>query len=194
MVMKRKTSLIISLLLMIVAVAFINGCSENSVSGPDNPAESAGIYVNDIQWAPVKPEFINNLKALKKEVTAGKLITAAKGGVVGGANTFNNKVVFPPGAVDKDTYVTVTVNYDKKINNLAYIEFLPSGSFNKPVEVTLSWDFLDVDISSVADLKAYFSQDGGDYWFPVESSIDVNYDTKTAKFLIDHFTRFGWGI
>jgi len=132
------------------------------------------------------------MTALKKFVSDGKLITAADGGVVGGANTLNNKVEFPANAVEEDTYVTVKVKYNK--HGIFYVEFLPTGSFNEFVDVTLSWDYLDIDASSVENLTIYFSQDGGKYWFPIGTEPMVNYETKTVTFKINHFTRYSWGI
>jgi len=189
--MKARTSLLISILLIFVVAVFINGCSENSISNPGDPAKSVGIYVDDIQWVSAKPEFINKIMTLKKPV-AGQLITVAGGGVVGGENTFNNSVVFPANAVSEDTYVTVEVKYNS--SGVIYVEFLPSGSFNEFVEVTLSWAYLNVDAVTIDDLNVYFSQDDGTYWFCLDSEASLYDEAKTVTFKIDHFTRFGWGI
>jgi len=190
--MKTRTNLLICVLLVFAVAVFINSCSENSVSNPDDPSLSVGVHVDDIQWVSAKPEFTSKMTALKKFVVDGQLITAADGGVVGGANTLNNMVEFPANAVSEDTYITVEVKYNK--NGIFYVEFLPSGTFNEFVDVTLSWDYLDIDASSVEDLTIYFSQDGGKYWFPIDTELVVNYENKTVTFKIDHFTRFGWGI
>ncbi|MBU1875103.1 hypothetical protein KJ688_15450 [bacterium] len=190
--MKARTHLLIGLLLIFAVAVFINGCSENSVSNPGDPAQSVGIHVDDIQWVSATPEFTSKMTALKKFVVDGKLITTASGGVVGGASTLNNMVEFPANAVSEDTYVTVEVKYNK--NGIFYVEFLPSGTFNEFVNVTLSWDYLDIDAPSIEELNIYFSQDGGKYWFPIDTELFVNYELKTVAFKIDHFTRFGWGI
>ena len=190
--MKVRTNLLICILLIFVVAVFINGCSENSVSNPGEPAQSVGIHVDDIQWVSAKPEFTSKITALKKFVSDGKLITAADGGVVGGVSTLNNMVEFPANAVSEDTYVTVEVKYNK--NGIFYVEFLPSGTFNEFVDVTLSWDYLDIDAPSIEALNIYFSQDDGAYWFLLDSGATIDYDAKTVTFKIDHFTRFGWGI
>ena len=189
--MKVKMNLAVSLLIIVAAV-FIIGCSESSVSGPEETAQAAGIYVDDIQWVSAKPEFITKMTALKKKVKEEKLITVVNGGAVGGEYTFNNSVMFPPNALTEDTKVSVEVKYNDK--GIVYVEFLPSGSFNEFVEMTLSWEYLDIDEPSIADLNIYFSQDDGSYWFLLDSGATIDYDAKTVTFKIDHFTRFGWGI
>ncbi|MBC8491818.1 MAG: hypothetical protein H8D42_04590 [Candidatus Marinimicrobia bacterium] len=190
--MKWKTHLLFSLVLIFSVLIFINGCSENSVSNPSEPVESIGIHMDDIQWVSAKPEFVSQLKALKKSVIDGKLISVAEGGTVGGENTYNNSVVFPPGAFNEDTYVTVEVEYNK--NGIVWVEFLPSGSFNEFVEATLSWEHLDIDELLIADLNIYFSQDDGEYWFNLDSEPVINYENKTVTYKTNHFTRYGWGI
>ncbi|MDO9549100.1 MAG: hypothetical protein Q7J65_09080 [Candidatus Marinimicrobia bacterium] len=192
--MKARTYLLISLFLIFAVAVFINGCSENSISNPSDPARSVGIHVDDIQWVSAKPEFTSKMTALKKSVIDGKLITVANGGVVGSENTLNNMVEFPANAVGEDTYVTVEVKYNK--HGIFYVEFLPGGTFNEFVDVTLSWAYLDIgdEENIIAELNIYFSQDGGKYWFPVDSEVMVDYGSKTATFKTNHFSRYGWGI
>jgi len=190
--MKVRTHLLFSLLLIFAVAIFVNGCSENSISNPGEPAQSVGIHVDDIQWVSATPEFTSKMTALKKFVIDGKLITVADGGVVGGENTFNNSVVFPANAVGEDTYVTVEVKYNK--HGIFYVEFLPGGTFNEFVEATLSWEHLDIDKPTIEELNIYFSQDGGKYWFPVDSEVMIDYDLKTATFKTSHFSRYGWGF
>lgn len=191
--MKTKRQVAVIGLLVFAAAFLVTGCSENSISSPGDPVQAVGIHVDDIQWIPAKSEFAEKFTALRKFVVDGKLITASEGGVVGGPQTYNNSVNFPPNAVDEDTYVTVEVKQSGP--RLFYVEFLPSGNFNEMVEVTLSWAHLDLDAEHLIEsLKIYYSQDNGKYWFPADSEILIDPDLKTATFKIDHFTRFGWGI
>lgn len=191
--MKKKNQVAVIGLLVFAAALLIVGCSENSVSNPGDAAQASGIHVDDIQWIEAKPEFAEKFTALQKFVVDGKLITASEGGVVGGPQTFNNSVNFPPNAVSEDTYVTVQVKQNRQ--KLFYVEFLPSGNFNELVEVTLSWAHLDLEDENVIEnLTVYYNQDNGNFWFPVDSEILIDYDHKTATFKIDHFTRYGWGI
>ncbi|MCD6441335.1 MAG: hypothetical protein J7L86_06080 [Candidatus Marinimicrobia bacterium] len=189
--MKGKSFLILSLCFVFFTTLIMNGCSENFLSSPTEPVASIGIHVNDIQWAPVKADFIGKLKVLEKSTIAGKTIVASNGGTVGGEKTFNNWVTFPPNALSENTYVTVEVICE---DNFVCVEFLPSGTFNDYVDITLSWEQLDVDEPTIADLNIYFSRDDGNYWFPIDSEPVINYDNKTVTFKTNHFTRYGWGI
>ncbi len=194
--MKRGTYLLLSLVLIFSVAVFINGCSENSVSNPNEPVESIGIHVDDIQWIPVKTEVLEKLKALAKTGMTGKMITPDVGGIVGGNMTFENKVELPPYAVEENTFVTVEVLcIEDKKQTSAGVEFLPSMTFEKDVEVTLSWAFLDLEDGEEFKFNIYFSEDGGYVWFPLDKDkVVIDYDEKTVTFKTDHFTRYGWGI
>ncbi len=195
--MKRRTGLLFSLFLIFAVAIFINGCSENSVSSPNDPVKSIGIHVDDIQWIPVKAEVMEKLKALAKTGKTGKMITPDVGGIVGGNMTFENKVELPPYAVDENTFVTVEVLcIEDKKQTSAGVEFLPSMTFEKDVTITLSWTFLDLENDVVPDFNIYFSEDGGYVWFPLEEDTDmvIDYDEKTVTFITDHFSRYGWGF
>ena len=194
--MKQRTHLLLSLVLIFSVAIFINGCSENSVSNPNEPVESIGIHVDDIRWIPVKTEVLEKLNALSKIGTAGKMITPQNGGVVGGHITLDNKVEIPPYAVKEKTYVTVKVLcIEGKQQTGVGVEFLPSMTFEKDVEVTLSWAFLDLEDGEEFKFNIYFSDDGGYVWFPLDKTkLFIDYDKKTVTFKTKHFTRYGWGI
>jgi len=190
--MRKKINLAISLLLIFIVAIGINSCSENAISNPNEPAESVGITFDDIQWVQAQPEFLEKFNTLNKKVVDGALITAAEGGTVGGYKTYHNSVSIPAGAVTEDTYVTVEVKSQSR-KGIIYVEFLPSGSFNVPVEVTMSWAALNIDKDDVENLSIYYSQDG-DAWFLIDSNLVVNWRDRTCTFEVDHFTRFGWGF
>jgi len=193
--MKRRTGLLFSLVLIFSVAIFINGCSENSVSNPSEPIESIGFHVDDIQWIPAKPEVMDKLNALSKTGMTGKMITPKDGGVVGGNITLDNKVKISPYAVEENTFVTVEVLcVEGKTQSGMGVEFLPSMMFEKDVEVTLSWAFLDLEDGEEFEYNIYFSEDGGYIWFPLETEMIVDYDKKTVTFKTDHFSRYGWGI
>lgn len=194
--MKQRTLLLISLVLVFSVAIFINGCSENSVSNPNEPVESIGIHVDDIQWIPVKSEVMEKLKALAKTGMTGKMITPESGGIVGGNMTLDNKVEIPPYAIDEKTYFTVEVLcFEGKEQTATGVEFLPSMTFEKDVTVTLSWAFLDLDEDDEdLEFNIYYSLDGGELWFPLDSETVINYEDETVTFQTDHFTRYGWGI
>jgi hypothetical protein len=190
--MKRTLILTISTLLVFTVAIGISSCSENSISNPVDPAASIGIPADEIQWVQAKPEVVKKFAALERKVWDGAMITAAEGGTVGGWYTWNNSANFPAGAVSEDTYVTVEVKYMWKWGVL-YVELLPSGTFNVPVEVTMSWDCLHVNWMNVQNLKIYYSQNGKE-WFEIEGDISINYMNRTCTFETLHFTRFGWGF
>ena len=193
--MKQRTHLLLGLVLIFSVAIFINGCSENSVSNPNEPVESIGIHVDDIQWIPAKPEIMEKLKSFSKIGMTGKMITPKNGGIVGGHMTLDNKVEIPPYAIKEKTYVTVEVCYiDDKLQTGAGVEFLPSMTFEKDVTITLSWAFLDLGDGEEFEFNIYFSDDGGYVWFPLETEMIIDYDEKTVTFNTDHFTRYGWGI
>jgi len=194
--MKRETCLLLSLVLIFSVAVFINGCSENSISSPNEPVESIGIHVDDIQWIPVKTEVMEKLKALAKTGMTGKMIQPDGGGIVGGNITLENKVIIPPYAVEEKTFVTVEVLcIEDKKQTSAGVEFLPPMDFEKDVTITLSWAFLDLEDSEEFEFNIYFSEDDGYVWFPLEKTkLVIDYDEKTVTFKSDHFSRYGWGI
>lgn len=194
--MKQRTHFLLSLVLIFSVAIFINGCSENSVSNPNEPVESIGIHVDDIQWIPAKPEVMEKLNALSKTGMTGKMIQPEIGGIVGGNITLENKVIIPPYAVKEKVFVTVEVLcIEDKKQTSAGVEFLPSMTFEKDVTITLSWAFLDLEDDEEFEFNIYFSDDGGYVWFPLEKTkLVIDYDEKTVTFNTDHFTRYGWGI
>jgi hypothetical protein len=193
--MKRRTGLLFSLVLIFSVAIFINGCSENSLSNPNEPVESIGIHADDIQWIPAKPEVMEKLNALAKIGKTGKMIIPENGGIVGGHMTLDNKVEIPPDAVKEKIYVTVEVLcIEGKQQTGMGVEFLPSMYFEKDVEVTLSWAFLDLGDSEEFEFNIYFSDDGGYVWFLLETEMIIDYDKKTVTFKTDHFSRYGWGF
>jgi hypothetical protein len=153
--------------------------------------------VDDIQWIPVKTEVLEKLNALSKTGITGKMITPESGGIVGGNITFENKVMIPPYAVIEQTFVTVEVLcIEGKQQTGIGVEFLPSMTFEKHVDITLSWAFLDLEDGEEFEFNIYFSEDGGYVWFPLETETEIviDYDEKTVTFTTNHFTRYGWGI
>ncbi|MCG2715059.1 MAG: hypothetical protein L6422_02020, partial [Candidatus Marinimicrobia bacterium] len=108
----------------------------------------------------------------------------------------DNLVHIPPYAIDEKEYVTVEVLcIEDKLQTGAGVEFLPGITFNKYVDLTLSWAFLDLEDGEEVEFKIYFSEDGGSVWFLLaEADMVIDYDEKTVSFQTDHFTRYAWGI
>ena len=165
--------------------------------GPD-PAQSKAVPTEEIQWIGWSPEVQPEMEGIGKIGFACKMITPQAGGVVGGTKTLENKVEFPKGAVDDNTFVTVEVLcLDGREQCGAGVEFLPNGHFKKPVTITLSWEYLEILTDADADqFKIYYSEDADDaVWYQLDAAyIEVDYENKLVIFQADHFTRYQWGL
>lgn len=189
----RKNALKVGSLLIVSALLFIWGCEKQVTSG--SSVETAlGIPTENIQWISWKPEIEQNFATLAKKGHDGEWITPQRGGVVGGAETFNNSVAIPAGAVSRPTYVTVDVV--RLPYGGAAVEFLPSMTFNKDVTITLSYKQIAISDQDIVNgnFKIYYSQDNVTWCLLDPALIKVNLDNNTISFPINHFTRYGWGF
>ncbi|MBU0712844.1 hypothetical protein KJ762_12765 [bacterium] len=204
------------LILVVLLVSFWN-CENEAITSPQEPTMDVnvgGIPAEQITWAQWNPDVLAALKENSQPVlskkdgnawgqsknTESKLIRRESGGKVGSnGQTCNNFVVIPAKALIPDEeIITVTVleMADNKTQAAPGVDFLPSMKFEKNVTITLSWECLDVDQKKPwkkLDLLVYFSEDGGNEWFPVED-FNVSNGDKTISFEIDHFTRYAWGF
>jgi len=193
----QKRVLTVSAVALMALSFFLASCAEDSFMGPD-PAQSKAIPTEEIQWIGWNAEVQPEMEGIGKIGFAGKMITPQAGGIVGGTKTLENKVEFPKGAVDDNTFVTVEVLcLDGREQCGAGVEFLPSGSFNKPVTITLSWEYLEIltDIEA-SQFKIYYSEDAdGAEWYQLDAAyIEIDYENKLVIFQADHFTRYQWGL
>lgn len=204
--MKKSKWMRISVLMLSVSVLYF--CSANPLE-PDMEDSSSlqkGIPTDQINWATWNSEVTSALAeseagALgKRKSNKGfdsKNIHNHSGGSVGGDKTFGNTVDIPEGAFEEHTLkISVRVlQFDGSGQTAAGVEFLPSRNYDADVSITLSWAFLDVDEEAyeTLNLQPYFSEDGGNSWFPVEDyAIDT--EARTINFDIDHFTQYGWAL
>ena len=184
--------------LLLVGLFSVSGCSENPIgpgSGKVNVVSAVeGIPDDQIDWLSWKPEFVEEFKALQKSGSDSRLIEADEGGTVGGPSTFGNQVTFPANALAEDTYITVEVTICEADDPPGCVDgllFLPSMTFEAPVEVVLSYSDLDYG-GNPEDLVIYWSQGTGD-WYLVDTGVhDANEQTYT--FWVDHFTSYGWAL
>ena len=95
------------------------------------------------------------------------------------------KVIIPEGALDENTYITVTVEVYKDENKIHYI-FGPSGTvFNELIEIKVPWSYLkDYD----GDLELWSLNDD-DEWTLVEDAI-IDQQKKRYILYIDHFSEY----
>ena len=70
------------------------------------------------------------------------------------------------------------------------MEFLPGTDFEAPVQITLSFEYLNLSDQQIEDLYIYFSQDGN-FWYPIDG-FEINDENETISFWIDHFTVYAW--
>lgn len=194
--MKRRNSKLLCLSVVLVTILLLIGCGENPLNSPPELSREEGISVDEINWVTYKPEFEKQLKSLAKLGFTGKMVTSEAGGVVGGDNTFGNRVIIPPNAVDQNTYITVDVIcIENGVQCGAGVEFLPNGQFNQEVTIEMSYAFLNITEDQLEEIQFYFNHDeDGRLWYPVDREITIDTEREVLSFKIDHFTRYGWGF
>jgi len=183
----------------VIAIALMVNCGEETIMGPSPQlSQRQGIPTEQITWLKWKPEVTRDMMGLGKIGFAGKMIQPNNGGFIGGNQTLDNRVDIPAGALDDKTFITVEVLcLEGHEQTGAGVEFLPSGQFNKPVTITLSWEYLDIVTDRDAlDFKVYYCENSdGDTWYELSPEyIDIDYTNKLVTFLTDHFTRYQWGL
>ncbi|MFH1213171.1 MAG: hypothetical protein V1681_03730 [Candidatus Neomarinimicrobiota bacterium] len=183
--------------LVLMSMVLVTTCEKQVTGAVEETNQVVGISKDQINWISPLPENAGKLDALAKSCHAGAWVSVNRGGFVGGYMTFGNSVSFPAGAILENTYFTLDAVKERigDKNTLSF-EFLPSMTFQKPVTITLSWDFLDISYSDIqnGNFQVYYSQDG-ETWYPVDqSSLTPDYHNQTVSFLSDHFTRYGWGF
>ncbi|NQU68614.1 MAG: hypothetical protein HQ510_11780 [Candidatus Marinimicrobia bacterium] len=169
------------------------GCAENPITGV--APQPQGIPTDQMSFVQWTPEMANMIQLSLASHGRGNGYDSEEidedGGIVGGHRTFGNMVDIPEGAVTEETEFSVEVLcVDHHEQCGAGVEFLPSTNFEAPVEITLSFEYLDLEDEEIEDLYIYFSQDG-DFWFPLDG-FEIDEDEETIIFQIDHFTIFAW--
>lgn len=197
--MRSKQFKLMTFALVAVAVALMVNCGEETIMGPSPQlSQGQGIPTEQITWLKWKPEVTRDMMGLGKSGFANKMIQPDNGGSIGGTATLDNEVYIPAGALNEKTFITVQVLYfEKNEQTGAGVEFLPGGQFNKPVTVTLSWEYLDIVTDQDAlDFKVYYCENSdGDTWYELDTDyVDIDYSNKLVTFLTDHFTRYQWGL
>ncbi len=204
--MKQIKWVQISVLLLSVSVLYF--CSANPLD-PDMESSTAlqkGIPTDQISWAEWNPEVTAALaeaqsgdlaKRTGRKGYASKTIRSDVGGQVGGEKTFMNMVEVPQDAFEENRLrISVRVlNFDASGQTAAGVEFLPSRNYDADMRITLSWGFLNIEGNAWEELnlQPYYSEDGGDNWFPVDEYV-VDHVAKTINFGIGHFTQYAWAL
>lgn len=183
--------------IVVMQVMFF-ACTNNSVTGPNISDKSTqpGFQLNDLQmvgWDIEKLEPTSELSSLAKFGTTSKMITTSAGGTVGGQMTLGNIVTLPPGAVNENTSISVSIlNLEGHEQTGAGVDFSPNMQFDKPIEIVLSWEFLDSSVD-IEDMIIYYSRDDGYTWHIIEES-EIDLENNTITIITNHFTRYAWGL
>lgn len=117
-------------------------------------------------------------------ITETKRINAKKGGTVGGKKTNNNRVIIPPGALKKDTKISVSVPIKSEY---IFAEFGPSYTFKIPVTIEISYANADLSNVNEDNLSIWFFDKNGN-WTKVISIVDKK--RKVIIALVKHFSRY----
>ena len=99
--------------------------------------------------------------------------------------TGSTKVIIPAGALDENTYITVTVEIYEAEEKIHYI-FGPHGTvFNVPVEITMPWNYLR---NYSGSLELWYLEDNGDVTLVGDAVPDEN--GKKYTLYVDHFSEY----
>ncbi|NOZ08789.1 MAG: hypothetical protein GXO91_07950 [FCB group bacterium] len=219
---KRKLLLIFSFLtgaFLIVSCGTDTITGGDTVDTIALTGSGQGIPTDQINWIGWNAEAMEQFNTLARKGHQTKHIRAERGGHVGGHKTFDNKVDIPANALLEDTDITVDVVCVEDNQQCgAGVDFLPSMNFESDVQITLSYKYLnqnhdedhhdddedgdedddnddeDDGDGSNFNFSLFFSQDGGNLWYPLEGNYEIDYDKQTISFWVDHFTRFAWGL
>jgi len=165
------------------------GCSENPILGV--PSQPAGIPTDQMSFVQWTPEMVSLLQSTARQGLASHIILPGVGGTVGGNQTYGNSVYIPGDAISEATEFSVEVLcVDSHQQCGAGVEFLPGTDFEAPVQITLSFEYLNLSDQQIEDLYIYFSQDGN-FWYPIDG-FEINDENEIISFWIDHFTVFAW--
>lgn len=114
-----------------------------------------------------------------------KKIDHKKGGKVGGKKTNNNMVFITPGALRKNTEISVSVPEN---SDYIFAEFGPSYVFKKYVKIEISYKNADLNGVNEDDLSIWYIDKSGE-WVKVKSIVDKK--RKVIIAWVNHFSRYG---
>ena len=196
----KKKKMIPIYSVFVLGIFSLIGCGGDMLTAPgvENEdqtvvAEQRGIPTDQLNLVPLKPEIVEQLRALGKKSFSKKQIQAHTGGTVGGEKTFGNKVDIPAAALDEDTWISVEVEcFDSNEQCGSIVEFLPTMTFLADVSITLSFDVLDFDGDPDLLIVVWYDESTG-LWVEVDDPI-IDYDDKTVCIQVNHFTRYAWSL
>ena len=165
--MRRKVAAALTGLVVIGFV--VSGCGDF-----DNPS-SATNGVENIRL------FRDN-SAILGPTYAEKVIKAKDGGTL----TLNrHTIVIPPGALERDTRISIA----QPMPGYVLGDFGPDGiHFNKPVELSMTYQFLDLRGIAEDRLTIYWLNPETGTWFDLLAHVDR--ETQTVTLEVDHYSRY----
>jgi len=192
---------------LMAVLSLAGGCAVR-----DNPVESPATQQPDQISSIADNGGITFLKLpkshrLEKTVSATGLITVKSGGMIRlsrrvGTAFINMTLSFPPGAVEQDTYVTMSLD-DATLGTTVEVAFGPSGmSFLKPGSldvqaVGLDFSYLPPDVRS-SDVKLlYYNSNTGSWEVVATDFILINLRAGLLichDGTIPHFSIYAFGI
>ncbi|MDZ7361051.1 MAG: hypothetical protein ONB46_10035 [candidate division KSB1 bacterium] len=163
------------------------GCSNEPASGPMSPVNpsrhsslakrnTGNNTATQITPIPRRTRSVNGFGG-----TASKYMTVSAGGSL---EYMGHHMRVPPGALSQNTEMYIT----DVSSDLIQANYGPSGTFNKPVTVTIS--YADADLRNV-DLRkmtiAWYDEAAGAW---VEVGGTVNREDQTISVAVTHFTQY----
>lgn len=198
----RRPFSVIAILLLSLSTAWVSGCDDftepgssapvtqstpAAPKGSEPPAPIGLLPLLDEQLKPVKDVtslvVYDTTKPHSYLTKRSQLINAARGGSVS-SGAFS--VTIPPGALERDTYVTVRPSSLTQCQ----VEVLPSGLTFKPGSVvTLRFDYNNTDGMGVSSLAAVWYDPAGNVWVRLP---DGTNDSQARKYSVplSHFSYY----
>jgi len=192
----REKHPVTALLFLIFPLALFLFFSCSNFDNPIGPVVEESAY-NSVNNA---PNFLTNMSfSLGKHgtrhgrppgegelwKTESRIIDHKKGGKVGGRRTNNIRVIIPPGALHKNTRISVSV---PRKSDYLFAEFGPSYKFKKLVTIEISYANADLRGVNEDNLSIWYIDKSGS-WAKVVSVVDKK--RKVIIAWVDHFSRYG---
>jgi hypothetical protein len=164
---------------------FFTSCTDNPVITAGKPSIVHKAQIKPLNWT---AEF--KQKVLAKRGFAGEVVSPDESATIGGESTYGVTLYVPAGAVNEDTYITITVPG----GDIAVAEFGPSMVFNTDVTITFPYDALELNGGSPYDLKPIWYNPSTGAWEYINSTVTVDESNRTVSFTTGHFSRYGWSF
>jgi len=157
-------------LIGLFAIGFVvSGCGDfDNPSSATNGVENIRLFRDN--RATLGPAYVE------------KIIKAKDGGTLA-LNRYT--IVIPPEALDCDTKISIA----EPMRGYVLGNFQPDGiHFNKPVELSMTYRFLDLGGTAEDRLTIYWFNPETGTWFDLLARVDK--ETQTVTLEVDHYSRY----